>query len=87
MNAHVMRIKMNSVGSELAQVGPLLEESARARAPVCRLFKKDPVFLYNPKEPKTLFDAVADTLQKPPPSSISSQAEVHDGERRGAELR
>jgi hypothetical protein len=80
---------MNNVGSELAQVGPLLEESAPAPAPApaCRLCKKDPVFLYNPKEPKTLFYAVADTLQKPPPSSISSQAEVHDGERRGAELR
>jgi hypothetical protein len=67
---------MNSSGPKLAQVSPLLEESARA----CRLCKKDPIFLYNPKEPKTLFDAVADTLQKPPPSSFSSQAEVHDGE-------
>jgi hypothetical protein len=73
---------MNSPGPELAQVGPLLEESARVQT--C---KKDPIFLYNPKEPKTLFDAVADTLQKPPSSSISSQAEVHDGGRRGAKLR
>ena len=40
---------MNSVGSELAQVGPLLEESTRARAPACRLCKEDPIFLYNRK--------------------------------------
>jgi hypothetical protein len=39
------------------------------------------------KRGRSTIPRVTDTLQKPPPSSISSQAEVHDGEQHGAELR
>jgi hypothetical protein len=78
---------MNSPGLELAQVSPQLEESARARAPACRFCKEDPVLLNNLKRGRSTIPGVTDSLQKPPPCSISSQAEVHDGERRGAKLR
>jgi hypothetical protein len=78
---------MNSIGPKPAQVSPTWIGNGNAPArPRWRICTEDPVFLYNSKEHKTLFDAVADTLQKPPPSSISSQAEVHNGKQHGAKL-
>ena len=76
---------MNSPGPELAQVGPLLEESARARARL-QTCKEYPVFLNNQKRGHNTIQWSHWHLQKPPASSISSQAEVHDDERRWAAL-
>jgi hypothetical protein len=78
---------MNSPGPELAQVSPQLEESAPTRAPACRFCKEDHVLLNNLKGGRSTIPRVTDSLQKPPPCSIFSRVVVHDGERRGAELR
>jgi hypothetical protein len=43
---------MNSLGPELAQVGPLLEESACARTPACRLARKTLSFCTTRKSPR-----------------------------------
>jgi hypothetical protein len=45
---------MNSVGSKLAQVGPLLEESARARARVQTLQGRPCLFV----QPKRVQDTI-----------------------------
>jgi hypothetical protein len=53
---------MNSPGPELAQVGPLLEESARARARL-QTCKEYPVFLNNLKRGRSTIPRVTDRLQ------------------------
>jgi hypothetical protein len=59
---------------------------ARAR-PRCWFCRKAPIGLNNWKRVTALFPCLTHTLQKHPPSSISSPPEVHDGEQRRAELR
>jgi hypothetical protein len=57
---------MNTPRPELAQVGPLLEESARSRARV-QTCKEDPVFLNNLKRDRSTIPGVTDSLQKTSP--------------------
>jgi hypothetical protein len=76
---------MNSPRPELAQVGPTTGENARA--PTVLTLRIGPIVLNNLKRGRSTIPRVTDSLQKPPPCSISSQPEVHDGEQRGAELR
>jgi hypothetical protein len=77
---------MNSIRPKPAQVSPLQEKSApaRARADFARTTLS---FQITRSGVTTLFNRVTDTSQKPPTSSIFSQAEVHDDERRWAALR
>jgi hypothetical protein len=77
------------IGLKLAWVGPFTGESApthartRSRYWFCR---KAPIGLNNWKRVTTLFSCLTNTLQKHPPTSISSPPEIHDGEQRRAEL-
>jgi hypothetical protein len=59
----------------------------RKRARAAGFCRKAPIGLNNSKRVTTLFPCLTDTLQKHPPSSISSSPEVHDGEQRRAKLR
>jgi hypothetical protein len=77
---------MNSSGPKLAQVGPSTRGSACARARSIDFANRPPTFWITWSGVAVLY-LVTNTLQKHPPSSISSQPEVHDGEQRWAELR
>ena len=69
--------QMNSTGPNPAQVGPLPAEACpRARWPTCT---ETLAFLSNSERALSLFNTVTDTLLKSPPTSKSSQGEVHDG--------
>jgi hypothetical protein len=59
----------------------------RSRAPALLVLQKAPIGLNNWKRVTVLFPCLTDTLQKHPPSSISSPPEVHDGEQRWDGLR
>jgi len=59
---------------------------AEARPP-SRFCRNTPVILINLVSAHRTVSCVTDTLQKPPSNSISSQAEVLNGEQHGAELR
>jgi hypothetical protein len=75
---------MNSVGLNSAQPA---HSSGKIQARPRGSFIWDPSGIWiSIEEPCVLFNWVTDTIQKPPPCSISSQAEVHDGKQHGAEL-
>jgi hypothetical protein len=63
---------MNSSGPELAQVGPSIGGSARACSRGIDLANRPPDVLNNLKRGRSTIPRVTDTLQKHPPSSISS---------------